>query len=204
MTSTRLPTAQRQQQLADAALSILCREGARAVTVAAIARRVGISNGAVFRHFENTQALFEAAAGRFEDHMTPLPTTGDPLERLGVFFVERVGSVQRNPDILGLTMADRLQELAGGQALVRIQKHMQASSAFVREALSDAQGDGDVEGTLDPQVLTWMVTGAMRGAVRSGADAEQAWTQVRATLCGTPAPKRRRRRAAAKGKKEKT
>jgi AcrR family transcriptional regulator len=190
MVTRRLPTAQRREQPADAALRLLSTEGARAVTVKNIAKQVGITDGAVFRHFPDVSALFEAAVERFDSQLPSLPSDElDPLPRLGEFFVARVRVVQSNPDIMSLTLSDRLQELVGGAAAERVQARIVESMAFVGRALRDARERGELDEALAPEVVTWMITGAMRGAARSGADPELVWDGVRRAIF-----KRRRRR----------
>jgi AcrR family transcriptional regulator len=194
VTAKRLPTAQRRDQLADAALRILSTQGARAVTVKNIAERVGITDGAVFRHFPDTAALFDAAVARFDAQLPELPSAElAPVDRLGAFFVGRTRAVQANPDVLGLTMSDRLQELVGGASARRVKKRIEESVAFVGRCLAEAQARGELAHELEPRVLTWMITGAMRGAARSGMDPDDAWSDVRRSLFKTPRRKRKKR-----------
>jgi AcrR family transcriptional regulator len=187
----RLPSEQRRQQLADAALKILSREGARAVTVKNIAKMVGITDGAVFRHFPDTAALFDAAIARFDERLPELPDEAlAPKERLAAFFVGRTAAVRAQPEILGLAGSDRLEQLASRDGAKRLRRRMQESVAFVTGALQEAQADGQIDDSVDVRTLTWMLTGAMRGAARSGADPDECWRDVASVLFR----KRRRKR----------
>lgn len=183
MVTKRLPTDKRREQIAEAALSILSDRGARAVTVAEIARAVGVTGGAVFRHFKDKQELFDAAVSRFESYLTDLPSASlPPLARLEQFFLERVEAVQARPEILGLAFNDRLQEVVGAEASMRVAARLNESAAFIRGCIEQAQHMGDVDADVRADVVLWMVTGAMRGAARTKMDPKQAWAQVRRAL----------------------
>lgn len=74
--------------LLDAALSLVEREGAQALTLRAAARRAGVSQAAPYRHFQNKEALLAAVAEEGFRAMTAAmqraaaPHAGDPLGRL--------------------------------------------------------------------------------------------------------------------------
>src|SRR6059058_873762 len=50
-------------QITNAALSLYAAEGARGVTMRRIARSVGVTASALYRHFRNKDALMDAVAG---------------------------------------------------------------------------------------------------------------------------------------------
>lgn len=194
MTSPRLPTEARRTQLADAALHLLSHDGAGALTIKEIAQAVGLTDGAVFRHFPSKQALLEAAVARFEAHLTPIPRGGgDPVERLGRFFVERVEAVSQHPDVLRLAFTDRLQQIVGPEGGARLQKQMRRSVTFVRRCLKEAQANGALDPSVRPEVVAWMVTGAMRGCAASHGNPQAAWDNLRQVLFAKPPARRRRR-----------
>lgn len=192
MTTKRLPTAQRREQLADAALRLLTAEGSPALTVKRIANEVGISDGAVFRHFSGKAALLDAAVDRFATSLPEFPDAGLPaVERLGLFFVQRATAVQAQPEVLGLALNERLQEIVGEQSAERLRDVMRRSFAFVVGCLTEAQQRGELPPGVEPRVAAWMVTGAMRGAARHGVAPDDAWRDVRRLLFSTttaPAP----------------
>ena len=71
-----------RQKVIEAAVSLLAEEGLSGVRTAAVARRAGVSQGALFRHFPTKAALLGAA----------LESTLDALfVRFGAALMERVG-----------------------------------------------------------------------------------------------------------------
>lgn len=77
-----------RRALLDAALALVEREGAEALTLRAAARRAGVSQAAPYRHFRDKEALLAAVAEEGFRAMTEgmrqaaAPHAGDPLGRL--------------------------------------------------------------------------------------------------------------------------
>ena len=164
--SKRLPTAERQRQIAEAALSIISTQGVRRMTTVALAREVGITDGAIFRHFKNKEEIVEAAIDLFEAALEgtfPSPD-GEPLARLGAFLVNRLTLVRKHPELLRLAFNDRLAEAAGQQGADRVAQIVGRSMAFVHECLAEAQSKGEITSKTPVMLLVWMTIGVIRGA----------------------------------------
>ena len=170
MTTERLPTEQRQRQIAEAALRIVAEHGVHRLTAAALAAEVGIADGTIFRHFRNKEEIVHAAIDLFEKALesTFPPPTEDPLERLGSFMVGRLELVREHPEFLRLAFNDRLAEAAGEKGAHRIEGLVGRSVAFVRQCLEEAQNRGQVTREAPPMLLVWMVIGVIRGAATGG------------------------------------
>ncbi len=77
----------------DAALDALAEGGLGAVAVEPLARRLGVTKGSFYWHFDNRAALLEAAMDRWESRYTEravgrFGTIADPRERLVFAFQE--------------------------------------------------------------------------------------------------------------------
>jgi AcrR family transcriptional regulator len=58
MRATKAKTAIRQEQIARAALKLLALKGWQSVSLAAIAKEVGVVTSAVYRHFAGKEELY--------------------------------------------------------------------------------------------------------------------------------------------------
>jgi AcrR family transcriptional regulator len=97
----RAETGQRQTELADAALLIIATRGITALTTRALAEQVGLTSGAIFKHFASLDALLEAVVERVEavlDSTFPEDATLSPLERLEHFIGARTTAVGERSD----------------------------------------------------------------------------------------------------------
>ncbi len=207
---TRLPTAQRRQQIAEATLKILARRGARELTAQQIAQEVGIKDGSLFRHFASIEAMVTAAIDLFEQRMAESfpKTDGKPMLQLREFFVHRSALVTKHPDVMRLAFNDRLMEVAGQKGTRKVQRMVQRSLGFVRECLEAAQQQGVITAEVPVEVLVWTVTGVIRGLAGSDAsgrrrklDSDQAWHALETLLQRSTSARARPSKARAGGRK---
>ena len=73
------------------ALILIAEKGIRAVAVESLARRMGVTKGSFYWHFNNRESLLEQSLIRWEKHdatnlQTSLSAIEDPRERLRSFF----------------------------------------------------------------------------------------------------------------------
>lgn len=79
MTAHR-PSAVRRREIADAALSVFGESGLASLTTAAIAKKVGVTDAALFRHFDSKHEVIAAAIDRAGEILFEgfPPTCADP------------------------------------------------------------------------------------------------------------------------------
>lgn len=162
----RLPTAERQRQIAEAALRIISTDGVSRLTAVALAGEVGIADGTIFRHFKDKAEIVNAAIEMFESALEgtfPGPE-GEPLDRLGAFVVKRLVLLRKQPELLRLAFNDRLAEAAGAQGAARVERLIKRSVTLVHDCLAEAQDKGQVTRDTPVMFLVWMVIGVIRGA----------------------------------------
>lgn len=166
MLAKRLPAPERRRQIAATALEILATDGVRGLTARAIAERVGVKDGSLFRHFASKEAIVDAAIDAFEGLMgeTFPDPAGDPLRALSELFQRRVALARARPELLRLALSDRLTEVAGAEGAARVQAVVERSVTFVREQLTLARQQGRVRDDVPVEILVWTVTGVLRGA----------------------------------------
>lgn len=75
----------------EGALALIAEEGLAALTVEALARRLGVTKGSFYWHFPSREALLQAALARWEGReveevLGPLAAIADPRERLRALF----------------------------------------------------------------------------------------------------------------------
>jgi AcrR family transcriptional regulator len=162
-TAERKDAGARRVEIADAALKVIAEQGLGHFTALAIAREVGVSDAALFRHFPSKEAIVLAAIARVEEHLLPRfpPETGDPIGRLGRFFEARVEVIHEHPGIARLVASDQLAQAAPPEGVERVLALRRRSAAFVRGCLDEAAAGGLLAEGLEPDVATTLVLGAI-------------------------------------------
>ena len=163
----RLPTEDRQRQIADAALRIIAERGLGRFTTSAIAKAVGITDGAIFRHFPTKEAIVMAAIGRVEEILfaEPPEPEGDALDRLGAFVRRRARAVRDVPGISRVVFGESLAKAGGKKGASRVDDMKRRSVQHVRELLKEARREGILVEDVPIDDLVAIVQGAILGMV---------------------------------------
>lgn len=137
----RAPGEVRRRDIADAALRVIAEHGVGGFTAMAIAREVGVSDGAIFRHFDTKNAIVDAALDRVEQLLFEgFPPEGeDPVERVGAFFRGRVAVIREHPGISALVASDELAKAGSPSGAARVRAFRRRSTEFVRSSLAEAE-----------------------------------------------------------------
>ena len=199
----RKPAGSRRREIADAALALVAEEGLARFTALAIARRVGVTDAALFRHFPTKEAIALAVIDRAEEILFEgfLPPGADPLERLGAFFDRRIAVIRRNPGVARLVASEQLAQLAPPEGVARVAEFRRRSQSFVRQTLAEAHRRGLLAEGLSPDEAAVLVLGSLLALAHQGhgsgaADGlpRRVWRALERALRPAPATSGRRGR----------
>ncbi len=177
--------AAQEAAVVDAAATLFARHGASSVTMADIAREVGLARNSLYRYFPDKTHIL---AVWFRRELEPLIERsaeiahgeGEPLARLHDWLDLQLEYL-RAPEHRRMT--EVMSELSSSEDPVRTavaegHRDMYASVTGIIEALVRTDGDGDGR---DPDLLTVLVAGLLRSAMQlddSGADPAQVTAEV--------------------------
>ncbi|HZY04219.1 MAG TPA: TetR/AcrR family transcriptional regulator [Anaeromyxobacteraceae bacterium] len=161
--TARKPAGSRRREIADAALKVIAEQGLARFTSLAIAREVGVSDAALFRHFPTKEAMVLAAIDRVEQVLFQgfPPAGADPIDRLGTFFRQRIEVIRKNPGVALLVGSEQLAQAAPPAGVARVLEFRQRSRAFVRGCLAEAHRQGLLAPGLGPEEASVLVLGAI-------------------------------------------
>lgn len=163
MGATRRTSEVRQGELTDAALHIIAAKGIASLSTRSLAEHVGLSSGAIFRHFASLDALLDAVVARVE---TVLESTYPPRElpareRLERFVEARSTAVGSQLGILRLVVSEQflLALPRGGSA--RLSACVQKTREFIVDCLREGQRTGELRKDIDAGALAVIVMGTV-------------------------------------------
>lgn len=162
----RKSTEERRRQIAQAALKIIAEQGLGKFTTSAIAQEVGLSDGALFRHFKSKNEIVMAAIEILEDELfQQLPASReDPLEELGEVIQRRLDFLSQNPHLFRLFFSEQLAQASGEMGMTRIRGMRTRTLEFIRGSLKRAKKAGLLREDLSVDELTVVVFGSVFGA----------------------------------------
>ena len=175
----RLTQKERRAQLAELTLSIIAKKGLRKFTISELASEAGIAEGTVFRHFRSKEEIVESAISRMEEVLFESfpPQSSDPIERLGVFFQQRLKLVSSNANIAALVFSNQLLHASGVAGGARVLKMRYRSRAFVMECLREAKKKGLIKKNILPEHLFFVVHGSLASMVSASLDSQEMVTK---------------------------
>ncbi len=164
------PARHSNERIVCVALRLLSRRGPREFTAQALADELGITPGALFRHFSSMSAIVDGVIGRMEATLFAgfPPTDRDPIRCLGTFFRQRVDVIHAHPDLSRLLQTQHLGRAAGRGMARRLAEFKRRSQEFVRDCLRRAAAQGDLDPDLDPEAAAVIVLGAIHALSHAG------------------------------------
>jgi AcrR family transcriptional regulator len=198
MAEEKLDTQIRREQIAEAALGLVASQGLRRLSVAAVARRVGLVPSGIYRHFKNKDEILDAVLDRVEqrllanvkasrdEHTDAVDCLKDVLMRHVRFL--REGKVVSVPRMI-------FSDDAHGnnpERKRRVHRVLEQYAGQVAEIVRLGQTQGRIRPDLDPQTVAMMLFGIIVPAgvlwhlTDGGFDvtrhAQQAWKLLSATV----------------------
>jgi len=160
----RRSSKQRQTELTDAALHIIGTRGIAALSTGSLAKQVGLSTGAIFRHFDSLDALLDAVATRVEGVLDATYPPGElpPGERLNRFVEARSTAVGTRVGMLRLVISEQFLLALPKSSSKRLARCVQRTREFVLQCLREGQATGEFRTDIDASVLAVMVMGTVQ------------------------------------------
>lgn len=165
----KVPTEQRQASLVQAAVRLAAERAPAEVTTADLARAVGITQGAVFRHFSSKEAVWLAVLDWASEHLlgqlhAAAAGAAHPLAALQAVFRAHVAFVIRHPGVPRLIFQE-LQHAADTPLKARVRALMQRYRALVMGLLEQAREQGQLQPNADLEAATVLFIGSVQGLV---------------------------------------
>lgn len=169
-TSTpRLATASRQAEIIAAALRLAQERSPALITTTDLAQAIGVSQGALFKHFDSKDAIWLAAMEWVRDHLlheiqAAAAASDAPLEALRQVFEAHVNFVALHPGVPRMIFHE-LQQPADSPLKESVRSLMKSYRQVLLTLLKQATQAGLLAPGLDAPAAATMFVGIMQGLV---------------------------------------
>lgn len=167
-TRTRKPAAERREQIVRAVLQIIGERGLTSLTTITIADAVGVTSGALFRHFSSLDGILEAtvdhALAQIEQTF-PEPSL-PPVERLLMLAKNRVRVMGSDPGLAWLLNSEQAQLTLPADAVRLLRELVDRSKRYLLDAINEGVAEGSIRNDIEPEVLLVPVMGTIHALVR--------------------------------------
>ncbi len=164
MIRTRKTAVQRREEMIRAVLRIIGEKGIKSLTTANLAREVGLTTGAIFRHFRSLEELLqETVYVAIQDIEATFPDTSlEPIEQIMKLVSNRVQLLSKDPGLAWLLRSDEANHMLPVAAVNALQAVVQRSRKYLLNAMKEGMDRGTVRKDIDAPELIVIVMGTIQ------------------------------------------
>jgi AcrR family transcriptional regulator len=161
----KLDTQIRQEQIVEAAMSLVAEQGLRRLSVGAVARRVGLVPSGIYRHFKNKAELIDAMLGQVEQRMLANVRASreehtDALDCLKDVLMRHIRFL-REGKVLSVPRMVFAEDVYAGHPdrKRRVLRVLKQYMGQVADVVRLGQSQGSIRSDIDPQTVAMMLFG---------------------------------------------
>jgi AcrR family transcriptional regulator len=164
----KLDTEVRREQLAQAALSLITTQGLKSLSVARVARRVGLVPSAVYRHFKSKDELLDAVLELIRERLNAnivqaSQDATDTLQILRRVVMAHVRLIRENEGILSVVFSSEVQN-GHPERKALVHSIIEGYRSKVEQIISRGQRQGQIRPDADSRTVSMMVLGLIQPA----------------------------------------
>ncbi|MFA5182545.1 MAG: TetR/AcrR family transcriptional regulator [Syntrophales bacterium] len=166
----KVGTEVRREQITQATFDIIAHQGVTGLTVAAIAKKVGVSEANLYRHFKNKddilkQVVKKVGAGLLENLRRIQDAAADePLVKLRNLFRLHIGFVDENEGIPRLVFSEEIH-LGNHEFREILLNAITAYAKGVESFIREGQANGSIHRDADASALALMFIGMIQMSI---------------------------------------
>ena len=163
MADAKLQTRIRREQIAEAALQLVASEGVKRLSIAAVARRVGLVPSGIYRHFKSKDAVLDAVLDLLDAKLqanvaAAQKETSDPLARLHDLFLRHIRIIREGQAFPRIIFSDEALA-ARPERKSRVRRIVGGYLAEIERMVREGQEQGHIDRQLLPRTASMMFLG---------------------------------------------
>lgn len=167
--SKRLPADDRRAVTVATVVALAAEQNPSEITTAAIATRMQLTQGALFRHFPNKEAIWQAVMEWVADRLLArveraAKDAKSPLAALEAVYLAHIAFVIEHPGVPRMLFGE-LQRAEGTAAKQMVQTMLGRYGVRLRALIEDGKASGELDPHLDAAAATTLFIGSIQGLV---------------------------------------
>lgn len=164
-----LKSAERRAATVESLVELAARQNPNTITTAAIANYMGVTQGALFRHFSNKEEIWQAAMQWVENHLLAsldkaAADIESPLEAMQAMYLAHIEFVIGHPGVPRI-MFGELQGVEQTPAKMITKTIMQTYAKRLRVLIEQGKANGELRADVDYQAAASLFIGTIQGLV---------------------------------------
>jgi AcrR family transcriptional regulator len=161
---------ERQQQILDEAINLINEKGIQGLTIKNLSKKIGISEPALYRHFESKIEILLSILNEFKEMAITLGNVldnmdGTTLEKINIMFSSLLELFSESPSMVSVIFSEEIfkNENVLKEGIFEI---MNLHTQTLEKIIEDGQANNTIRNDIDKNHLTLMVMGAIRLLVK--------------------------------------
>jgi len=156
----------RQQNIIQSAIELIAQEGIQKLTIKNLSAKVGVTEGAIYRHFTSKLDILMGILSLFEKSTSDLiavieKNPAEPLKQLEMLFKEHFVQFKQNPAVASVIFSEELF-LNERQLSEKVYQIMQNTQRTIEGIIQKGQEQGIFRNDILPDQLALLFVGALR------------------------------------------
>lgn len=178
-----LELSDRQKQIIDVSLELIAENGIQGLTIKNLAKKIGFSEAALYRHYENKTQIILAILNYFKENMARLlevvlNADEDAISKINHLFSNQFKVFSQSPSIVAVIFSE---ELFRNETLLekKVSEIMNNSIEKLSSIIRAGQEKGEIRSDIDARHLTVVVMGTLRLFVKQWQMSDYAFDLVK-------------------------
>lgn len=160
----------RQQEIIDVSLELISTTGIQGFTIKNLAKKIGISEPAIYRHYENKISILLAILDYFKSRSESLfvkqvNEADSSLVRIEKIFQGHFNAFEKTPSLVNVIFSE---EIFRNEPILqeKITDIMDRNSGVIKAIVAEGQAKGEIKSEIESKYLTLIILGSLRMMVK--------------------------------------
>ena len=156
---------ERQQQIIETAIKLIADKGIQNLTTKNLSKEIGISEPALYRHFDNKSDILKGVIEYFRINMQPamkkLNRSVNSLNKIESFILEHLKIISKNPNFAKVIFSEanfQNEEIL----IIKMNNMMKQSHITLETVVQNGQSKKEIRSDISSLSITRMIIGSMR------------------------------------------
>lgn len=161
---------ERQQEILDHAIALISEKGIQGLTMKNLSKRLGISEPAIYRHYENKIDILVSLLDHFTRNTSAIFSDErhhnlPAIDRLKIVFNKHFQTFENKPALVAVVFSE---EIFRNEAVLsnKVKLIMERNAAAISAILEEGKRKGEIDPAIDSQQLTTIFMGSLRLLVK--------------------------------------
>lgn len=164
-----LPAEERRAVTVDAVVKLAALQNPGKITTAAIAKHMHITQGALFRHFPNKDAIWQSVMEWVAERLLAridrsIEGIDSPLDAMQAMFITHIDFVAEHPGVPRMMLGE-LQRAESTAAKRMVQTLIQRYRERLQRLIEKGKASGELASSLDSEAAATLFIGTIQGLV---------------------------------------